>query len=595
MNRMVNTRINAKWPSRLFFISLFVATTSSQAATNPQANPTTSDTAVMLSSEHTDALHDWHVETDGNNLLQVEPLLSSHGQGLKLDYEMLSVRNPGWVSIYTRFEQPLDLSRPLVMDLKADSASTLEIKFIDSDGSVFIKWLPLDQQYQEWTNLVIYEDSLLYGWGGKDDKLDNIAMIELAISGRHDSGTVMLSQLHIGSDNLTATFPSAGPQLDPNRHLEGVGFEQRRAEKMRPKDPLVLEYLKQVQDEYSQEQQLLVSQEGLGNEFHTFNNALAAMAFIVEGEQERAERILDFFAEATDKDNTDPRRQNFFLNGEARGFYQSVNIREHDGVEPYTTAQSDRWMGDMSWLLMAYLHHQKVYGSDKYDEITGLLKTLLISWYIDDESSGGGYIQHGWRRGDAKLHEDSGHPEGNIDAYAVMKLLGEDEYAENIKRWLDEAIKGNNQPLDLYTWRVLAYGQSSANLLDIPEHDLRYRKTLIHEGKKVSGFYHGADSDATNIWLDGTGHTACAYLMYGDKQRGYFYANQLDKLMIDRDINGVHTRGIPYTVNKDNGYDWVEPDRGFTSVAAWYLFAKNGFNPMTLETVDIEFEDSSSK
>ena len=142
-----------------------------------------------------------------------------------------------------------------------------------------------------------------------------------------------------------------------------------------------------------------------------------------------------------------------------------------------------------------------------------------------------------------------------------------------------------NLPLDLYTWRVLAYG-NHPELLDVPDFDLRYRKTIRVNGRAAMGFYHTADLSIENIWLDGTGHIACAYLAYGDPSRGCFYSNQLDAFLIDRVIGGVKTRALPYTANQTGGYEWVRPDRGFVSVSAWYLFSKNKFNPMTLERFD---------
>jgi hypothetical protein len=120
-------------------------------------------------------------------------------------------------------------------------------------------------------------------------------------------------------------------------------------------------------------------------------------------------------------------------------------------------------------------------------------------------------------------------------------------------------------------------------LLDIPDYDLRYRKILTVNGKQAMGFYNCPDININNVWLDGTGHIACAYIAYGDKTRGYFYADQLDAFLIDRVINGVKTHALPYTANKTGGYDWVRSDRGFISVCAWYIMAKNKFNPMTLE------------
>ena len=97
--------------------------------------------------------------------------------------------------------------------------------------------------------------------------------------------------------------------------------------------------------------------------------------------------------------------------------------------------------------------------------------------------------------------------------------------------------------------------------------------------KDVMGFYHGPDIDIDNIWVDGTGHIACAYLSFGEKERGYFYANQLDNLIIERIINMRTTHSLPYTANKTSGYDWVDTTKGFISCAAWYIFAKNEFNP----------------
>jgi hypothetical protein len=160
-------------------------------------------------------------------------------------------------------------------------------------------------------------------------------------------------------------------------------------------------------------------------------------------------------------------------------------------------------------------------------------------------------------------------------------MIGDNERAEKIRLWLESSIGGNNLPLDLYSWRVLAYGPDAAELLDIPDFDLRFRKTMMVHGREVTGVWHGPDASIRdNMWIDGIGHMACAYFASGNVDRGNFYANQLDLLLIDREINGVATRGIPYTVSHAGGYDWIELDKGFVSAAAWYIFSKNNFNPM---------------
>ncbi|HBG26785.1 MAG: hypothetical protein A2Y10_05505 [Planctomycetes bacterium GWF2_41_51] len=511
---------------------------------------------------------------------------------LTIDYVLQG--NEDWVMIETDSPDFPAKNIPLIFDVKADSNEFLEIKFIDNDGTIFWRKISLKDKYKNWTKLVFSLSSTEYGWGGKDSSFDILSKLNFAVSGA-GKGTVSIKNVKFGSADEKSTFPLIGPVLDPNRELPGFGFEQRRNEKLLPEDKLVLEYLKQVQDAGSKEKQLLPSMGLEDIEAQTFNNSLVAMAFMLHNEKERAERILNLYANAIDENNTDIALQNFYYNGEARGFFQWVAIRDCNGPSDgelhtgnckakawHHIGKADRWMGDMVWLMFAYKFYEKEYNSNKYDEITSLIKNLLVSWYKDD-LAGGGYIQHGWRKGDSRLHEDGGHHEGNIDAYALFKLTGDLQIAEKIKQWLDLQFKDKKDlPLDLYTWRVLAYG-TNPELLDIPDYDLRFRKTLTFNGKKVTGFYHYPDFEIENIWLDGTGHIACAYIAYGDKLRGYFYANQLDNFLIEKTINNVNVKTLPYTANKTGGYEWVDSNKGFISVCAWYIIAKNKFNPMNLE------------
>jgi hypothetical protein len=511
---------------------------------------------------------------------------------LRIEYRLKAQED--WVAIETTCPDFPAPGVPVVFEIKTDANSLLDVKFIDKDGTIFVRKIDLKDKYKDWKKLVFRLDSTGYGWGGNNSSFDTLTAFNLAVSGS-GSGTVLLRNIGFGSASDQSSFGPLGPVLDPNRELPDFGFAQRRHERMIPEDKLVLEYLKQVQDAGSAEKQLLPSLGIEDLEAQTFNNSLVAMAFILDGQKERAERILDFYAKATDKNNTDPTLQNFYYNGQARGFFQWVAIRDCDGPSEgelhsgyclakayHHTGKVDRWMGDMAWLMFAYKFYEKEYQSCRYDEITSLIKNLLLSWYKEDPA-GGGYIQSGWRKGDSRLHEDWGHHEGNIDCYALFKLTGDLEIAQKIKQWIDRQIKGRGDlPLDLYTWRVLAYG-TDVDLLDVPDHDLRYRKIMTVNGKQVMGFYHCPDINVNNVWLDGTGHIACAYIAYGDKTRGYFYTDQLDAFLFEKTIHGVKTRTLPYTANKTGGYDWVQSDKGFISVCAWYIMAKNKFNPMTLE------------
>jgi hypothetical protein len=366
---------------------------------------------------------------------------------------------------------------------------------------------------------------------------------------------------------LCSLIPCSAPSQ------QTAGLDIRWSGTMNPEDPLVLEWLKVLQDNSSPERRLLPAQEGDGAA-QTFNNTLVALAFMAAHERERAERILDFYAQATVTDNNDPALQNFFYAGEARGFFQEVSLANLHNVGH----GDDRWIGDMAWLLCAYKYHEAAYQSNRYVPIVSLLHDLLVSYY--KPASHGGYIQHGWRKGDTYKHEPDGHHEGNIDCFAALRLCGEDTLVRNIRGWIESALENlSDLPLDLYTWRTLAFGPAAAGLLYTPEHDPRYRKTIQVRGHHVTGFYHGADRIQQNIWSDGLGHIACAYLTCGSEKKGKFYANQLDSLMVERRIYGTLTHAIPYTANRSGGYDWVDTSKGFTSCAAWYILAKRRVNP----------------
>ncbi|MFH0908976.1 MAG: hypothetical protein V1929_09455 [bacterium] len=498
----------------------------------------------------------------------------------------------GWVQLKHVLDEMPRPDTPLTFLIKMEGeGADLEIKFVDRDRSVFGIKLPIHRDFSEWTRVTALPGDAEYWWGG-DDKLGALAECHLAFSGS-GSGTVRIRDIGFSASGMASSFThdpqavgprgpflSPGPLTDPDSELPGIGFRQRRADHLEPEDPLVLEWLKTLQDVSSPGRQALPTTED--NQLQTFNNSLVAMAFILKGEKERAERILDFYASRTDRANTDPLLQNFFLNGEARGFFQHVALNDTTNEVAFHTKDADRWMGDMAWLLLAYTYYGRTYEPDRYRDISNLLGDLLVAWFTDDPKvPGGGYVRHGWRKGDQYLHEEFGHPEGNIDCYAVFKLLGDEERAAKIRTWLERVIHGNNAPLDLYTWRVLAYDGDRAELLDIPDFDLRYRKTVTFNGKKATGPYHSCDAGISNVWLDGLGHIACAYQAAGNRERGWFYANQFDAFIMESQLGGKITHTLPYTANSQGGFDF-DQSKGVISVAAWYIFARNGFNPMTL-------------
>ncbi|HSP89111.1 MAG TPA: T9SS type A sorting domain-containing protein [Ignavibacteriaceae bacterium] len=366
-------------------------------------------------------------------------------------------------------------------------------------------------------------------------------------------------------------------------------------------EELVLQYLKNIQDNFSYDAFLVPAMED--NSGQTFNNAVTAMAFILTDEKERAERILDFYANRMDSSNQILNSQNFFYYDEARGFFQNVDL---DNL--YYPFICDRWMGDNAWLLIAFKYYELEYGFDtkpNYTSSVTNLKNLLLDFYIDDPFGHGGFVRHGWRWGprnssqpqnDYQLHESDssgnpiGHEEGNIDAYAALKLCGEYEKAEMIKDWIDyrmTELQGNpNLPLDLFSWRSLAFcneGLYYKLLVNVPENDPGFKKQITFLGREAIGFFSRDDASIQNVWLDGLGHMVCAFYSSGNIDKGNFYSAQLDSFLINPSFGSSNSLAVPYTANKTGGYDWVDIGKGFSSSCAWYIFAKNGFNPFTFE------------
>ena len=125
---------------------------------------------------------------------------------LKVDYDLGTKE---WVAV----EKPVNLMLKDSYALKFKMLSTgkrnnLEIKFVDSDGSVFgnKRTLPTNG----WEEVIINSEDFEYWWGG-DDKLDTVVRIGFAISKNEGGkGTLELSELEI------VEVPKKVKQLPPN-------------------------------------------------------------------------------------------------------------------------------------------------------------------------------------------------------------------------------------------------------------------------------------------------------------------------------------------------------------------------------------------
>lgn len=282
-----------------------------------------------------------------------------------------------------------------------------------------------------------------------------------------------------------------------------------------------------------------------------YNNAIAAMAFILNKDFKRAERILDYFNGRMDDTE-------FTVNGVASGFYQY-----RDSTSGLPATNTDRWFGDNAFLLMAINYYKKTTGKNTYDSMGADIAAWLISLQNADGSVG------------------SKHTEGNIDAYAALKGHGNLVAANKIKAWLDIAPNQNweNGPLDIHSWRVLSLGGDYGFCLN---DTTGCQRTIINFGKTIRGFVALPDR-SDNIWVEGTGQMVMAFYAAGYQQQGDDYFNELKKTSIYSKQPRMKT--FPFLVLADPVDTWADPKKGHIAGVVWYLFAEKQFNPFYGETV----------
>jgi hypothetical protein len=298
------------------------------------------------------------------------------GEAAVLEYELA---DDGWANLAIPLGPRDDPAAGVTLLLAVDAPARLELKFTAADGGTFGRRLDLKPTQPRWRRATIYPEDAVYFWGGAKKELDRPISFELAVSGAAGRGALAIVAVNrtrsgpssfqprrndAGADRATqpplVEAHDDGPRLDPDRRLAGYGRRQRRDKQLTSEDPGVIAWLGAMQDAGSRERRLLPSTPG-GDEGQTFNNALSAMAFARHGQRERMERVLDFYRDAAaDRDNADPTRQAFYLRGEARGFYQRISLHgSSDAAAGHAFPGSDRWMGDMAWLLLAFRDHRQ--------------------------------------------------------------------------------------------------------------------------------------------------------------------------------------------------------------------------------------------
>jgi len=372
---------------------------------------------------------------------------------------------------------------------------------------------------------------------------------------------VLSSQVSVGSGSFDVAavqwLTTSSSVIDPNKVYAGLIGKQNST------TGLVLSY----------------DNDATGQSY-TYDQALAAMNFTYQGDTALAKKVFDAY-------------RSVYIPGS--GF---DDIYNRDTKAVMTASQT---AGPNAWMLMALLHYRSVTGQTTYDTMMNGLATWLLAL---QDSSGDGGLRFGYNISGTLQSQKS--TEHNLDAFAVFNAYyafsGNPAYqtaANQISNWLQtkgwnsslgrfnvglnpNGTTNTDKALDIYSWAPLATSSYTV-VLAAAQTDFRNTQTCDLTGFSVDGFDMGGTvglpatyTDA--VWLEGTSQMADAYWSVKDQTNATYFINQIEKAILP---TSASTEGLAYATNRGTGYNGVPMDSLDPAVSsmAWYLFAKNRFNP----------------
>jgi hypothetical protein len=298
-----------------------------------------------------------------------------------------------------------------------------------------------------------------------------------------------------------------------------------------------------------------------------YDNALAAMVFMLVGDFDKAEAIFDFFDAKVDVE---------LLSG-VGGFSQ---FRDRNGVPTNL-----RWMGDNAWLLIALNNYHAATNSARYQSMSSNISDWLKSL---QDTDGGLYA--GYQSDDSLL--DYKVTEGNIDAYNA--ILGYQDFHSNLLNFLinnrwdnadNNLMAWPENPdyryaIDNHSWAYCIFNDYPISALHSAERFISTHTATVN-GRRLTGY--DIDEDKDTVFIEGTGQMALAFNLAGLYGEGDFYLGEMEKVLIQSEFHS-DSMGFPYASNRGTGYGntdlWEGVDTEIAlSGGAWYLFAKSRFNP----------------
>lgn len=349
------------------------------------------------------------------------------------------------------------------------------------------------------------------------------------------------------------------------------------------------------------------------NAAFSYDNALAAMAFLSTGQKEEAEKLLDSFVYAVENDR--------YRAGRVRNAYSAGDITAFPGWESgaklpgWYDKESGMWyedryqtgsnVGNTSYVALALLQYDSIYGNEKYRETAA----ALMDWVLDECGGGdapgftGGY--DGWPESgsDTTYVFTYKSIEHNIDAYAAFKQLyavtGDEKYKAAAESALalinsmydaeqglfytgttEDGVTPNkgNIVLDAQVWACMALGEE----LFLPyEASL---KTVASMQTEEGGYPFCAANENGGWWAEGTAYTALMYRLRGEDAKAEAAMDALEAIQLDSGLFPAATvDDLSTGFELFDGSPWLYGSAPHIAPAAWYIMAAEGFNPYSFK------------
>lgn len=349
------------------------------------------------------------------------------------------------------------------------------------------------------------------------------------------------------------------------------------------------------------------SNQYLVNTAYSYDNALAAMAFLSAGEYQNAAEILNAFVYAVNHDR--------FLSGRVRNAYSCGGISSDPGwgesvrLPGWFDKEQAMWCedryqvgcntGNTSYVALALLQGSRFINNADYLSAA----RSLMDWVIDfcgGEEPGfiAGY--DGWMESGASASYLLTYKslEHNIDAYAAFKelfeLTGEGKYAEAAESALtfiesmydkergifytgttDNGVtpSKDNLVLDAQVWCAMALGKSFA--------PYESALALVDSMRTEENAYPFCAANANGgWWSEGTAFTA---LLLRELGRDIEATASLDTLCEVQLENGMFPAASVDNLSTGiylfDGTPWYYGTNAHIAPAAWFVMAVNNFNP----------------